>query len=69
MTTFDIRDWLIIVLVAFIMSIATIYLFAHPGPEAFATWGGVVATVSGMYHWIVFKDTKTQDASPCRPSL
>jgi uncharacterized membrane-anchored protein YitT (DUF2179 family) len=63
MVNLDIRDWLIIILVAFIMAIATVYLFTHPSPAAFATWGGVAATVSTMYHWIVFRDSKIKDNS------
>lgn len=62
MQELDIRDWLVIVLVAFIMAVATLYLFSHPSPMAFATWGGVAATVSTMYHWLILKDSKVPDA-------
>jgi hypothetical protein len=59
----DIRDWLVIVLVAFIMTVSTVFLFLYHSPIVFGTWAGVVSTVQVMYHWIVFKDSKVKDNS------
>ena len=61
MTKLDIRDWLVVVLVAFILVVATIYLFTYPEPMVFATWATVVGTVTSAYHWIVLKDQKEPD--------
>jgi uncharacterized membrane protein len=58
----DGRDWFVIGHVAMIMTAATAFLFMYPNAEDFATWGGVVATTGGLYHWIMVRDSKIPDA-------
>ena len=41
--------------------VATFYLFSHPSDVNFATWAGVTATITGVYHWINYRDDKTPD--------
>jgi hypothetical protein len=41
---------------------ATVFIFKHPDPINFGTWAGVTGTITGVYHWLCFKDSKERDA-------
>jgi hypothetical protein len=64
----DARDWIILGLVTLIWLVATAFLFVSlfllkTGHAAeFGIWAGVVSTVTGVYHWLNLKDSKTPDA-------
>ena len=58
----DVRDYLVILLVAVSWIAATSFLFWKPTDMNFASWAGVTATLVGVYHWIVIRDSKTEDA-------
>jgi hypothetical protein len=56
--TFDFRDYFILGHVNAAGIAATVFLFLHPDAVNFATWAGLLATIIGCYHFIVFKDSK-----------
>lgn len=60
----DFRDWFILIHVNALVIAATIFVFQHADPVNFATWGGVVGTVTGAYHYLFVKDQKAPDAPP-----
>lgn len=62
----DLRDVLIFLLVTGGWVAATIFLFKYPAEANFATWAATCTTITGVYHWIVFKDDKEKDS--CQPS-
>lgn len=41
---------------------ATVFLFKHPDPMNFATWGTFSGAVICAYKWLDFKDSKVPDA-------
>jgi hypothetical protein len=41
---------------------ATAFVWLHPSDANFATWAGVTATITGVYHWINYRDDKTPDS-------
>ena len=45
-----------------VLGAGTVYLFIHPGDIAFGTWGGIVTTITGVYHWLNIRDSKEKDA-------
>jgi hypothetical protein len=58
----DVRDWLVVLLVAVTWIAATAFLFTHPDVANFATWAAVISTVTGLYHFLVVRDSKIPDA-------
>jgi hypothetical protein len=38
------------------------FMFAHPDAINFATWAGLIATLTSAYKWFVFKSSKETDA-------
>lgn len=48
--------------VAQLATAATVYLFLHPSNTAFGTWGTILTTVGGIFHWLTVKDSKQPDA-------
>jgi hypothetical protein len=60
----QLSDWIIMAIVTMLVIAATVYLFIHPSESAFLTWGGIVGTITSVYHWLVVHDSKVQDASP-----
>jgi hypothetical protein len=56
------RDWFVIAYLSALMGAATRYLFIHPSDMNFATWGTILGTGLGGYHWMVFIDSKRPDA-------
>jgi len=38
------------------------FCFLHPDAANFVTWCGLVGTLTTVYKWFVFKDSKTPDA-------
>lgn len=50
------------VLLAVLGGAATTFLFLHPSVENFVTWGSVMVTLTGAYHWLVYMDSKHPDA-------
>jgi hypothetical protein len=58
----DTRDWIVIVLMAGIQLAATVFVFLHPDTVNFVTWATITGTLTGAYHWMVIKDSKTKDA-------
>lgn len=58
----DTRDWAIIALMTGMHISATVFIFKHPDPINFGTWAGVTGTITGVYHWLCFKDSKEKDA-------
>ena len=59
----EVRDWIVIGLMANIQISATIFIFIHFESVNFATWAAVTGTLTGAYHWIVARDQKTPDAT------
>ena len=59
----EVRDWIVIGLMANIQASATVFIFLHFDSVNFATWGAVTGTLTGAYHWIVTRDQKTPDAT------
>jgi O-antigen/teichoic acid export membrane protein len=57
----DVTDWLVMSVVTDVVIAATIFLFKHPDPINFATWGTVVGTICSVYHWLTIRDDKTPD--------
>lgn len=43
------------------LTAATTFVFLHP--SYFPHWCGFVATVGGIFHWMIIKDDKVPDAS------
>jgi hypothetical protein len=39
----------------------TVFLFKHPAELNFTTWAGLVATVTGVFHWLTVADAKKPD--------
>jgi hypothetical protein len=62
MSSFNIRDWLVMALVTAAWLISTMFLFVHPDPANFATWAAFGATIIGCYHWLIYVDDKKPDA-------
>lgn len=58
----NLEDWVILGLVNSILGVATIYLYLHPSDTNFLSWCGLVTTVTGVYHWISYRDDKVPDA-------
>jgi len=58
----EVRDWIVIGLMAGIQLAATVFLFKHPDAINFGTWATVTATLTGSYHWLVIRDQKQADA-------
>lgn len=40
----------------------TVFLFKHPEIMNFATWAGLGATMTGVFHWLTVRDAKQPDA-------
>jgi heme/copper-type cytochrome/quinol oxidase subunit 4 len=59
----DIRDWIVIGLMAAIQIAATVFVFLHPDAVNFATWATVCGTLTTAYHWLVIRDSKQADAA------
>jgi hypothetical protein len=59
----EVRDWIVIVLMADIQLAATVFIFLHPDTLNFATWATLAGTLTGAYHWIVTRDQKIPDAT------
>lgn len=58
----DVRDWIVIGLMAGIQVAATVFIFEHPDAVNFATWATVCGTLATAYHWLVIRDSKQADA-------
>ena len=58
----DWRDLVILVRVDTILALGTFYLFKHADPIVFGSWATFAASVTGLYHWFVVKDSKMPDA-------
>jgi len=58
----DVRDWVVIGLMAAIQVAATVFVFMYHDAVNFATWATVCGTLTGAYHWMVIRDSKTKDA-------
>jgi squalene cyclase len=56
------RDWFVMGHVNAALIAATVFLFKHSDTMNFATWGTVLVTVIGVYHWLVIRDSKEKDA-------
>jgi hypothetical protein len=61
--TCDLRDWFVIVCLTMLVFAATVYLFLHPSDVNFGTWGAILGTGLGGYHWLVLWDSKRPDAT------
>jgi O-antigen/teichoic acid export membrane protein len=59
----EVRDWIVIALMASIQLAATVFVFVHPDSMNFATWATVVGGLVTAYHWIVIRDSKQADAA------
>lgn len=60
----DCRDWFVILFVANLGAAATVYLFMYHDPVVFATWGTILTTIGGIFHWLTVRDSKVADACP-----
>lgn len=58
----DFRDWFVMLHVNAALIAATVFVFCHPDSVNFVTWGTVLVTVVGVYHWLVIRDSKEKDA-------
>lgn len=58
----DCKDVLTMVIFTAAFGAATRYLFVHPSDLNYATYATLVATMSGVYHWICTWDSKNKDA-------
>ena len=58
----DIRDWVVVALIAGIEVSATVFLFCYPTGINFGTWAGITGTLTSAYHYIVLRDQKIPDA-------
>lgn len=62
MSRWDFSDWFILFHVNAAAIAATVFLFVHPDPLNFATWGTFCAAVLSSYHWMLIRDAKEKDA-------
>jgi hypothetical protein len=58
----DARDWFILGAVTAIVTAATVYLFMFHSDATFGIWSGVVTTIVGLYHVMIYLDDKKPDA-------
>jgi uncharacterized membrane protein len=58
----DVRDWVVIGLMAAIEVTSTVFVFVHPDAINFATWATLCGTLISAYHWTIYKDSKVPDA-------
>jgi hypothetical protein len=58
----DVRDWVVIGLMAGIQVSATVFLFKFPTAMNFGTWATVCGGLVSAYHWLVIRDSKEKDA-------
>jgi hypothetical protein len=58
----EIRDWIVIAVITAMVAVASIYLFKHPSDMNFTTWCGSITAFGGIYHWLVYLDSKKPDA-------
>ena len=58
----DIRDHIVMVIVTVVLAFGTVFLVKHPTDGNFLTWAGLVATVTGLYHFLCVFDDKRPDA-------
>ncbi len=58
----DFRDYFILAHVNAAGIAGAVFLFRHPDPGNFVTWAGLIATLVGVYHWLVVRDSKESDA-------
>ena len=59
---YDCRDIVVMGIVTLAWGAATVFLFKHPDVANFATWAGFAATITGVYHWTCYLDSKRPDA-------
>lgn len=58
----DFRDWFIASQVLAAWLFGTVYVFQHPSDAGYVTWCGLCGTLTGVYHWLVIRDSKEHDA-------
>lgn len=58
----DFKDWFVVFLIVAIEAVATVFLFLVRSPAVFVTWAGVTTTTTGLYHFLVIRDSKQADA-------
>lgn len=58
----DFRDTFVLGLVSTAWVASTIFLFIHASVETFGIWAGMLATMGGIFHWLVVSDDKHPDA-------
>ena len=54
---------MIIGLMANVQIVASVFVFKHPDVVNFATWATVAGTLTGFYHYVIFRDQKETDAN------
>jgi membrane-anchored protein YejM (alkaline phosphatase superfamily) len=59
----ELRDWFILAHVNIAGIVGTTYLFLNRTDSNYLAWCGLVATIVGTYHWLVFRDSKIPDAT------
>lgn len=59
----DRGDWFVLLHANAAGIAATTFLFLHPDPINFATWGTFCGVLFSLYHWFLIRDSKTPDAS------
>ena len=61
----DSRDWFIMILVGGIWAAGTVFIFRFGSKEnavaLMTAWGGICATMGGIYHWLTIRDDKQKD--------
>jgi len=60
----DCRDWFVMIFAANLAVAATVYLFKFHSDVTFVTWGTILTTIGGIFHWLTVKDAKVPDACP-----
>lgn len=58
----DFTDWFVLISISAILGIGSAYIYIHPSDINFATWAGLCATVTGVYHFLDIRDDKVKDA-------
>lgn len=58
----DFSDWFVMAGITAILISGTMFIYLHPSEVNFATWAGLMVTVTGVYHWLDIRDDKEKDA-------
>ena len=57
----DWRDYTTYAFAGIILIYASWYLFGHPSEVSFATWAGIVGSITAVLRWLDISDDKRAD--------